>query len=103
MRLTFGLLVLLLFVACAVNAQTDSTGFNPKWDYQIYLKQPAVQIKEILNEKTCEPINGTLSDNKKSVIMKNYQKGARIYLKVIYQDGSEEEIIKSSCFIDPVI
>src|ERR1035438_3843842 len=92
-------ILFLLFIAGIARAQTDSTGFNPKWDYQIYLKQPATQIKEILNEKTCQPINGTLSDNKKAIIMKNYEKGSRIYLKVIYQDGSEEEIIKSSCYI----
>ena len=102
MRHFFCLLVF-LFITAAAKAQTDSTGFNPKWDYQIYLKQPATQIKEILNEKTCQPINGTLSDNKKAIIMKNYEKGSRIYIKVIYQDGTEEEIIKSSCFIDPVI
>lgn len=87
----------------AAEAQTDSTGYNPAWDYQIYLKQPAKEIKELLNDNTCEPVNGKLSDDGKSIVMKNYQKKSRIYVRIIYVDGTEDDFIRSSCFIDPVL
>jgi hypothetical protein len=34
--------------------------------------------------------------------MKDYMKGNRVYVKVAYQDGTEEVFTKSPCFIDPV-
>jgi hypothetical protein len=93
----------LLLIACACQAQTDSTGYNPNWDYQIYLKQPAKEIKELLYDNTCAPANGKIADDGKTIVIKDYQKKARIYVKVIYTDGTEDEFVRSSCFIDPVL
>ncbi len=93
----------LLLIACACSAQTDSTGYNPNWDYQIYLKQPAKEVKEILYDNTCTPANGKISEDGKTIVIKDYQKKARIYVKVIYVDGTEDEFVRSSCFIDPVL
>lgn len=84
-----------------VSAQ-DSTAVK-KQDYQIFLPHPAKEIKYILYEKDFLPIQGTLSEDKKSVIMKDYKTGAKVRVKVEYDDGTVEEIIKSPCFIDPVI
>ncbi len=85
-------------------AQTDNDSSTPKVDsYQIYLRKPAKEIREIKNHKTCEPINGTLSEGGKKIKMHDYEPGSKVYIQVIYMDGTEEEIIRSPCFIDPVI
>lgn len=80
----------------------DSTAVK-KNDYQIFLNRPAKEIKYLMYEKDFLPIQGQLSEDKKSVIMKNYKTGTKVRVKVEYEDGTAEEIIKSPCFIDPVI
>ncbi|MFZ7146201.1 MAG: hypothetical protein ACO1G6_12740 [Bacteroidota bacterium] len=92
----------LLFVSIETVSAQDSTAVK-KNQYQIFLNQPAKTIKYILYDKDFLPIQGELSEDKKSVIMKNYKTGAKVRLKVEYEDGTSEEIIKSPCFIDPVI
>jgi hypothetical protein len=84
-------------------AQTDSTGSQPRYDYQIYLPKPAKEIKQLLYEKDCTPINGEISVTKKSIVMKGYQQGNKVHVIVIYEDGTEDEFVRSPCFIDPVI
>lgn len=74
-----------------------------KQDYQIFLSQPAKEIKYLMYEKDFLPIQGVLSEDRKSVIMKEYKTGTKVRVKVEYEDGTVEEIIKSPCFIDPVI
>ena len=98
----------ILFFASMVSAgcyaQTDDTYEEPKFDfYQIYLKKPAKEIRELLYNKTCEPINGTLSKEKKTIIMQDYEPGNKVYVQIIYLDGTEEEFVRSPCYIDPVI
>lgn len=44
-----------------------------------------------------------LSKDKKSIIIKNYEAGSKVHVKVEYEDGTVDEFIKSPCFIDPVI
>jgi hypothetical protein len=85
-----------------VSAQSDNSKPAPKKDYQIYLKQPAKEIRLIWYEKDFKPIQGKLSDDKKSIIIKDYQPGERVHVKVIYEDGTEDDFIKSPCYIDPV-
>ena len=72
-------------------------------DYQIFLKQPAKEIKLLMYEKSFLPIQGKLSEDRKSIIMKDYESGSKVHVKVLYEDGSEEEFTKSPCYIDPVI
>jgi hypothetical protein len=96
-------IVSLLLFGFVSYAQTDSTYHLPKYDYQIYLKQPAKEVKELLFEKDCTPINGKLSDGKKTIIMKDYEPGTKVHVKVLYIDGTEDEFVRSPCFIDPVI
>ena len=74
-----------------------------KQDYQIYLKQPAKTIKLLMYEKDFTPIQGIISEDKKSIIIKNYKTGTRVHVKVEYEDGTFEEFVKSPCYIDPVI
>src|SRR5438552_7993291 len=76
-------------------ASGDSTAIKNKQEYQIYLKQPAKQIKLIMYENNFLPIQGKLSEDRKSVIMKDYESGHRVHLKVVYDDGTEDEFVKS--------
>lgn len=94
---------LALLLPFFVDAQTDSTKATVTPDFQIHLTQPAKQIKYMMYEKDFTPIQGRISEDKKSVVIKNYLKGSKIRLKVEYEDGTVEEIIKSPCFIDPYI
>lgn len=99
-------LVVLTFACLAGNAQTqaDSTYQPPKFDsYQIYLKQPAKEIHQLLYEKDCTPINGNLSESRKTIIMQGYEPGNKVHIKVTYIDGTEDEFVRSPCYIDPVI
>ena len=98
---------LLLFAFLGVSAvsygATDSTQTDNKQDFQIHLKSPAKTIRLLMYEKNFVPIQGTLSEDKKSIIIKNYEPGSKVHVKVEYEDGSVEEFVRSPCFIDPVI
>jgi hypothetical protein len=72
-------------------------------DYQIHLKQPAKELKLLMNDRNFLPIQGKLSEDKKSVIMKNYEQGTKVRVKVVYEDGTLDEFVKSPCYIDPVV
>lgn len=54
-------------------------------------------------EKNFLPIRGRLSEDKKEIIMDEYEKGNKVHVKVIYEDGTAEEFVRSPCYIDPVI
>lgn len=85
-------------------AQTDSNYVAPHFDqYKIYLTKPAKEIQQLLYEKDCTPINGKISEEKKSIIMENYEPGNKVHIKIFYLDGTEDEFVRSPCFIDPVI
>src|SRR5687767_14027471 len=98
------LILFMPFVAVSSSfdqSESDSSAYEePIFDsYQIYLKKPVEEIKEILNYKDCQPIKGTLNEDKKRVIMDDYVPGNKVYLQVRYADGTEEEVIRSACFI----
>jgi hypothetical protein len=97
------LITLMLLCVLFANAQSDFIKPVNKTDYQIFLKQPAKEIKLLMYEKNFTPIQGILSEDRKSIIMKNYELGSKVHVKVLYDDGSEEEFTKSPCYIDPVI
>ncbi len=92
-----------LFTISANICQADEDSTRVNRDYQIYLKQPAKSIKLLMYEKDFTPIQGIISEDKKSVIIKNYKKGSKVHVKVEYEDGTVEEFVKSPCYIDPVI
>ena len=54
-------------------------------------------------EKDFTPIQGTLSEDRKSIIIKDYKTGSKVHVKVEYEDGTVDEFVKSPCFIDPVV
>ena len=104
MKLFPGLILLFFFLTPAfVSGSPDSTEVQPKQDYQIFLKQPAKEIKLIMYEKNFLPIQGKLSEDHKAVIMSNYEIGNKVRVKVLYEDGTVDEFLKSPCYIDPVV
>ena len=74
-----------------------------KQDFQIHLNKPAKSIKLLMYEKNFTPVQGKLSDDKKSIIIKNYESGSKVRVKVEYEDGTVDEFVKSPCYIDPFI
>lgn len=102
--------IFLAFAACVffshdLPAQTPATApVEPKFDlYQFYLPDPAIKIIDIQYDKDCTPVKGKLSDDGKTVFIREYREHSRVYLKILRADGTTEEITKSPCFIDPVI
>jgi hypothetical protein len=99
-----GLLVCLFFMlnAKAQNYKIDEAGeviFN---HYQIFLTEPAQNIKELENMEG-EEIKGTLSPDGNKIIIENYTKKEKLRVKVEYKSGRVEEFTRSPCFIDPLV
>ncbi len=90
-----------------VPVPTKGGGMEIKWQdwHQIHLDKPIQKIEEIFYEKDQQPIENEISRDRKSVILKNYHKKGRIKVRLIFEGsgGVVETIVKSSCFIDPVI
>jgi hypothetical protein len=91
-----------LSVFCIQADAQDNSKRQQKQDYQIFLTKPIKNIRHIMYEKNFIPIQGVISEDKKSLIMKNYEPGLKVRISVEYEDGTVEEFIKSPCFIDPV-
>ena len=100
MRKSLYTLLLLIF---SVTLYADGPESAPKRDHQIHLSKPAKEIKLMLYDKSFLPVQGILSEDRKSIIIKNYVKGSRVRVKVEYEDGTVDEFVKSPCFIDPVV
>lgn len=97
----FAVFLLIFFLAIASFGQ-EKTGTG-NHDYQIHLKQPAKSIRLLMYEKNFVPIQGKLSEDKKSIIIKDYENGSKVHVKIEYEDGTIEEFVRSPCFIDPVV
>jgi hypothetical protein len=99
-----GLLICLIFVlnVRAQNYKIDETGeviFN---QYQIFLTEPAQEIKELENMEG-EEIKGRLSPDGNKIILENYTKKEKLRVKVEYESGRIEEFTRSPCYIDPLV
>lgn len=70
--------------------------------YKFNLDKPAKELENLQYENTGEPLKGTLSPGGTQVLMDNYKKGQRIKATVKYDDGTQENITRSPCYIDPV-
>jgi hypothetical protein len=92
-----------LLLSMAVNASAPDSTTQRKQDYQIFLKQPVKSIKLLMYEKNFLPIKGRISEDKKSVIISDYESGSKVHVKVEYEDGSIDEFVKSPCYIDPLV
>ena len=101
--------ITLFFAASKIIAQhsvvkEEEKPDEPKYEiHQFYLQYPAIKILEIQYDKDCTPVKGKLSEDGKTVLIKEYIEHSRIYFKFLKADGKVEEVVKSPCFIDPVI
>jgi hypothetical protein len=71
--------------------------------HQIFLDFQAKEIIEIKYNHDSSDLEGELSSDGYSVIIKNYPGNTSVKLKLIKVDGEEKEVIKSKCYIDPVL
>ena len=97
-----GTLILFLILGLNLFAEPDSLRTAPK-EFQIHLEHPAKEIWYIMYEKDFTPIQGKISEDKKSIIIQDYKAGSKVRVKVEYEDGTVDEFVKSPCYIDPVI
>lgn len=74
-----------------------------KW-HQLYLDFRATELIEMkFAPDSTSNIDGQLSPDGYSIIIKNYPGNRSVKVKVRDEMGQERELIKSRCFIDPVL
>jgi hypothetical protein len=71
--------------------------------HQLFVDFRITEIIDIKYTIDNAPVEGELSADGYSVIIKNYPGDRSVILKVKDDSGQEKEITKSRCFIDPVL
>jgi len=71
--------------------------------HQVFVDFHISEILEIKYSTDESPIEGELSTDGYSVIIKNYPGDKSVKLIVKDDKGVQKEVVKSRCFIDPVI
>ncbi len=71
--------------------------------HQLFLEFPAKEILEMNYGDDTLPVDGELTGDGYSVIIKNYPGNKSVRLKVVDMNGQIKEVTKSRCFIDPVL
>lgn len=102
-NITKNIYLIAILLACSHYVSGQNQEKTIIKDYQIHLVKPAKAIRLLMYEKDFTPIQGIISEDKKSIIIKNYKSGSKVHVKVEYEDGSIDDFVKSPCFIDPVI
>jgi len=71
--------------------------------HQLFLDFQVKEILELNYGADTQPVQGELSSDGFSVIIKNYPGNQSVKLKVKDLSGEMHEIVKSKCYIDPVL
>ncbi len=73
------LLILLFSISSTylVFSQAGDPVPEKKVDHQIHFTQPVKEIKHIMYDKSHLPIQGEISEDKKCVVLKNWEKALR--------------------------
>jgi len=71
--------------------------------YQIFLTEPVKKIKKIEYETEEKRLKGYLIDDKNGIILENYDGKHRVKITYIDIHGEVKTLLKSKCYIDPVI
>jgi len=71
--------------------------------FQFYLDEPAKKIQKLEYESDGTEIDGELSEDGKTVYLKDYKPKSRVKVSLVYRSGKKDSFTKSSCYIDPVI
>ena len=69
--------------------------------YQIFIDQPAQEIQRAIFKSSGKRIKSELSEDKTTIILRDYKGRGTVSVLIKYADGRVEEIIKSSCHIVP--
>ena len=95
------LTLLFFMIYFNVSAQNHNPDVGPAGNiYQIKLTDSVKCIQLIEYEKTGEPVKGYLDDNKTLIYLEDYKVNNKVRLKVIFENGREQEIMRSPCSIE---
>lgn len=72
--------------------------------HQLYLDFRATELIEMrYAQDSTIKVEGELSADGYSITIKNYSGDRSVKVKVLDESGQEKEVIRSRCFIDPVL
>jgi hypothetical protein len=71
--------------------------------HQLFLDYKVQEILEMNYGTDTQPVQGELSSDGFSVIIRNYPGNQSVKLKVKDEHGEVREVVKSKCYIDPVL
>ena len=71
--------------------------------HQMFLDFKATELLKLIYTLDETPVEGTLSTDGYSVIIKNYPGDKAVKAVVKDESGTEKEVTKGRCFIDPII
>lgn len=67
--------------------------------HQLHLPKPAIKIG-VLHHRDGEVLDGELSPDGLTIIIKNYIRRNAVEVEVLFKDGTQEKISRSPCLID---
>lgn len=109
MKLRIVFLFVMLSVSLTVAAQKAAPANDPFHDkdgntwHQLFLDFKATDILELKYLNPDEPVDGILSPDGLSILIKNYPGNRAVKAVLKMPDGESKEVSKGKCFIDPVV
>ncbi len=108
MKFTNIFFLILFFTFCSIRATAqnvpdrfhDSEGNTY---HQLFFDFKVKEVLELKYTTDDSPVEGELSVDGFSIILKNYPGDKAVKVKLIDENGETKEVTKSKCFIDPVI
>lgn len=105
----FAFMIVLFAAVGSANGQSNVPERDPFRDqngntwHQFHLDFPAIEILKMEYINSTEPVDGILSPDGTSILIKNYpgDKSVKVVLKTA--NGEPQEVSKSKCYIDPVL
>jgi len=95
----FSFLFLFYFQPGYSQSEVDTSGIQHGKTYEIKLKAPVKCIQEIEYDKTGKEPNWKLSEDHKTIYIRDYIINTRIRVKVVYETGREEDYTQSPCSV----
>ena len=89
---------------CQSPVETDMfKDANGNTYHQMFLDFQADRLLDLHINNDEEKLEGELTEDGYSILIKNYPGNKSVKARVLDMDGNEKEVIKSKCFIDPVL
>ena len=89
-----------LLTGAANPAFSQTPGGEGRDLHQIFLKEPAQEIKNVEYEDNGEPVDFELTPDGGAIILKNYNGQSRLKITLIHPGGREATFGKSRCYVD---